>query len=271
MVLPSTSIEQATDLETLNFVASTVRRQVFKMYLKEPSIHLGSSLSCVEILTLLAFKYVRRSDDPINRDWLILSKGHAAPTLYAVLAVLGLLPRQELENIGDVRSPLQGHPEVSIPGVDMSTGSLGQGLSFAVGVAVAIKMRRGLGRVFVVMGDGEQDEGEVWEAMTHAVVRELDNLVVVVDYNGFQLEGPTEYIKPKHYLPYVWRVVGWKVIMCDGHNIAALDRALSEAVSSNMPTVIFAKTVRSKGIPEFENTAIQRPNHDVVRRIVFDA
>jgi len=241
------------------------------MYLRDQSLHLGSSLSSIEILATLMFKYLRRSGDPVNRDWLILSKGHAAPALYAALAEAGLIPLRELERIHEVSSILQGHPEVGTPGVDMSTGSLGQGFSFAVGVAMGIKMRGGSGRVYVVMGDGEQDEGEVWEAMTHAATKKLDNLVVIVDSNGFQLDGSTEDIKPKHYLPYVWRVVGWKVIMCDGHSIASLDRAIGEALSSNMPTAIFAKTIRGRGVVEIENTKIQKPGADVVKRAIFNA
>jgi transketolase len=258
-------------LVDIELLASRIRSHVLSMYLKDQSLHLGSSLSSVEILSLLIFKYIRRSSDPINRDWLILSKGHAAPTLYAALAESGFISFKELEKIHDISSILQGHPEISIPGVDMSTGSLGQGLSFGVGLAMGIKIRGGSGKVYVVMGDGEQDEGEVWEAMTHAAARKLDNLVVVIDNNGFQLDGSTEDIKPKHYLPYVWRVVGWKVLICDGHSIASLDRAISEALSSNMPTAIFAKTIRGKGVVEIENTKIQKPGVDIVRRAILNA
>jgi len=258
-------------LGDLELIASRIRNHILNMYLRDQSLHLGSSLSSVEILAVLMFKYLRRAGDPINRDWLILSKGHAAPALYAALAEAGLIPVKELEKIHDITSMLQGHPEVGIPGVDMSTGSLGQGLSFGVGVAMGIKIRGGSGRVYVVMGDGEQDEGEVWEAMTHAAARKLDNLVVIVDNNGFQLDGSTEDIKPKHYLPYVWRIVGWKVIMCDGHSIASLDRAISEALSSNMPTAIFARTVRGKGVAEIENTKIQKPGVDIVKRAILNA
>jgi transketolase len=258
-------------LGDIELLASRIRNHVLNMHLHDQTLHLGSSLSSVEILAILMFKYLRRSSDPINRDWLILSKGHAAPTLYAALAESGLISIKELEKIHDISSILQGHPEISVPGVDMSTGSLGQGLSFGVGIATGIKVRSGRGRVYVVMGDGEQDEGEVWEAITHAATRKLDNLVVIVDNNGFQLDGSTEDIKPKHYLPYVWRIVGWKVIMCDGHSIASLDRAINEALSSNMPTAIFAKTIRGKGVVEIENTKIQKPGVDSVKRAILNA
>lgn len=219
---------------------------------------MGSSLSCVEILTVLLKRYVRLGPDPIDKDWLILSKGHAAPTLYALLADIGLIHHEELIKLQSLDSRLQGHPDTSIPGVDMSTGSLGQGLSFGVGVAVWIKSKGGLGRVYVVMGDGEQDEGQVWEAMTDAVRRGLDNLTVIIDYNEFQLDGTLAEVKPKYYMPLVWGAVGWRVLLCDGHNIMSLTSALDEALSAKMPTVIFAKTVRGRGLKELEGTALQR-------------
>jgi transketolase len=265
---PPISISDSSSLKNIEFLASKIRNHILNIYLREQSLHLGSSLSCVEILSLLMFKYIKRSGCDLDRDWLILSKGHAAPTLYAILAECGFIPINELEKIHDISSILQGHPEISIPGIDMSTGSLGQGMSFGVGIAKGIKLRGGKGRVYVVMGDGEQDEGEVWEAMTNAVTQKLDNLIVIIDNNGFQLDGPVEKIKPKHYMPSVWKTVGWKVISCDGHSIFSLDRALSEALSCNMPAVIFARTIRGKGVAEIENTKIQKPGVDIVYQYV---
>lgn len=247
-----------------------MRATLLEMYLRDQNIHLGSSLSAIEILATVVFKHLRRSGDPVDRDWLVLSKGHAAPALYAALVEEGLVSRGEVERIGDVEGILQGHPETWIPGVDASTGSLGQGFSFAVGVAMGIKMAGGSGRVFVIMGDGEQDEGEVWEAMTHAAARRLDNLFVIVDHNGFQLDGPVEEVRPKDYLPYVWRSVGWRVIMCDGHSIQSLDKALSDALRGG-PAAIFARTVRGKGVPGIENTKVQKPGVDLVRKVLVDA
>ncbi|PWV36413.1 MAG: transketolase [Desulfurococcaceae archaeon] len=203
-------------IEDLELLAIRIRKHILRMYLNDQSLHLGSSLSSVEILTTVVFKYLRRTGDPINRDWLILSKGHAAPALYAALAEAGLIPFEELERIHSINSILQGHPEISIPGVDMSTGSLGQGLSFGVGVATAIKIHGGSGRVYVIMGDGEQDEGEVWEAMTHAA-------------------------------------------------------SISDAINSKAPTIIFAKTVRGKGVVEIENTKSQKPGVEVVKRALINA
>ncbi len=219
---------------------------------------MGSTLSCIEILTVLITKYVRRGSDKLNRDWLILSKGHAAPALYTLLAEVGIIPKEELVKIQSINSILQGHPDISIPGVDMSTGSLGQGLSFAVGIATWIKFKGGYGRVYVVMGDGEQDEGEVWEAMTNAVHRGLDNLLVIIDVNDYQLDGRTAEVKPKHYMPLIWRVVGWEVFICDGHDVVSLINSIDNALGCRRPSVIFARTVRGRGLKPIEGTELQR-------------
>ncbi len=219
---------------------------------------MGSTLSCIEILTVLLKRYVKTSPDPLTKDWLILSKGHSAPALYALLAEKGFIRYDELLRLQSLESRLQGHPEIFIPGVDMSTGSLGQGLSFGVGVATWIKSRGGSGRVYVVMGDGEQDEGEVWEAITDAIRRGLDNLTVIIDWNEYQLDGRLSEVKPKHYMPLVWKAVGWEVFLCDGHNIASLVRVLDEAIRAKSPAVIFAKTIRGKGLKQLEDTALQR-------------
>lgn len=259
------------DIGFLESKARRIRRKLLELYLTNQAIHLGSSLSVVEILTVVMFKYMRREGSAFDRDRLILSKGHAAPALYVALAELGAIPEEELYKMHDVNGMLQGHPEVGIPGVDASTGSLAQGLSFAVGLATAIKMKRGRGRVYVIMGDGEQDEGEVWEAITHAAHRRLNNLIVIVDNNGHQLDGPTDRIKPKHYMPLVWQAVGWSVLVCDGHNIRSIDRALSRALHSDSPTVIFALTTRMKGVPALEDKSVQRPGVDVVREALLYA
>ncbi|MEM0341111.1 MAG: transketolase [Acidilobaceae archaeon] len=252
-------------------MARRIRRKLLELYLIDQAIHLGSSLSVVEILTVVMFKYVKRDGSAIDRDRFVLSKGHAAPTLYIALAELGVIPEEELYKMHKINGILQGHPEISIPGVDASTGSLAQGLSFAVGLATAIKMRKGKGRVYVIMGDGEQDEGEVWEAITHAAYRKLNNLVVIVDYNNNQLDGPIDKVKPKHYMPLVWQSIGWNVLVCDGHDIKSIDRALSRALHSDSPTVIFALTTRMKGVPALEGKSVQRPGVDVVREALLYA
>ncbi|MGC9201998.1 MAG: transketolase [Thermoproteota archaeon] len=245
------------DLNRLKIIAERVRKNVIVMSFYNNDIHLGSSLSTVELLTTIVLKFKRDSPRE-DRDWLILSKGHAAPALYAVLAEKNLVPTNELWKIQDINSILQGHPEIFIPGVDMSTGSLGQGLSFGVGVAEGIKISGGNGRVYVIMGDGEQDEGQVWEAATHAASMKLNNLIGIVDANGYQLDAATEEIKPKHYLPEVWKAIGWNVMHCDGHDIISISRALENGINSRKPTVIFAKTVRGKGLPPIENTKKQK-------------
>ncbi|MBW9141033.1 MAG: transketolase [Candidatus Aramenus sp.] len=259
------------ELNKLREKAERARKNVIRMQFYDQSLHVGSSLSSIEILTTLLFKYIRDGKDPVNRDWLILSKGHAAPALYAVLHEKGLIPEEELWKIQSINGLLQGHPEIFIPGVDMSTGSLGQGLSFGVGVATGIKMAKGTGRVFVIMGDGEQDEGEIWEAMTHAVARKLDNIVAFIELNGYQLDASTEEVKPKGYLKDVWKAVGWEVFSCDGHDIMSLVNTVEEALKARKPVVIFAKTLRGKGFTPIENTKKQRASPDVAREFLINS
>jgi len=215
---------------------------ILLMQKHDKHIHLRSSLSCLTLLSVLVGRYLRRGGDNTNRDWLVLSKGHAAPALYAILAEMGSIPRAELSKINGIDSMLQNHTELSVPGVDFASGSLAQGISFAIGIAAWIKRVGGSGRVFVVLGDGEQDEGQVWEAITHAVALNLDNLIVLVDMNGRQLDGKTDEVKPKHYIPFVWKAVGWRVLWADGGDVVSLIMALEEALESDKPVVIFAQT-----------------------------
>jgi transketolase len=235
---------ESIEIERITTVIEEARKDLLVMYNHEKHIHLESSLSSLEIIATLLLRYIKRSADPINRDWLILSKGHAAPALYAVLAELGIIPKSELVKINSINSVLQNHPEVAVPGVDIATGSLAQGLSIGVGIAAWIKRVGGGGRVYVIIGDGEQDEGQVWEAITHAAALRLDNLIVVVDWNGHQLDGSVKDIKPKDYIPFVWKAIGWKVLWANGHNITSLIIAVEEALESDKPTVIFAQTTR---------------------------
>jgi len=267
----ATPILTLEELNRLREIAENARKNVIKMLFYDQTLHVGSSLSSIEIITLLMFKYLRFGRDPLNRDYFILSKGHAAPALYAVMAEKGFIPEDELWKIQDISSILQGHPEIFIPGVDMATGSLGQGLSFGIGIATGIKMRGGTGRVFVDMGDGEHDEGEVWEAITHAVTRRLDNLVAVVEVNSFQLDDSVDNVKPKGYLPKVYEAVGWAVFEADGHDFVSLSEALEEALKAKRPSVIFARTVRGKGFPPIENTRKQRSSPDDARKYLINA
>jgi transketolase subunit A (EC 2.2.1.1) len=267
----ATPILTLEELNRLREIAENARKNVIKMLFYDQTLHVGSSLSSIEIITLLMFKYLRFGRDPLNRDYFILSKGHAAPALYAVMAEKGFIPEDELWKIQDISSILQGHPEIFIPGVDMATGSLGQGLSFGIGVATGIKMRGGTGRVFVDMGDGEHDEGEVWEAITHAVTRKLDNLIAIVEVNNFQLDDSVDNVKPKGYLPKVYEAVGWAVFEADGHDFVSLSEALEEALKARRPSVIFARTVRGKGFPPIENTRKQRSSPDDARKHLINA
>ncbi|MEM1646091.1 MAG: 1-deoxy-D-xylulose-5-phosphate synthase N-terminal domain-containing protein [Ignisphaera sp.] len=223
-------------------LTENARKILLMLSQHENHIHLDSSLSSLEIIATIVLRYMRSSTNKVDKDWFILSKGHAAPAYYAILSEIGVISKQELFNINSVKSILQNHPDVSIPRVDMSTGSLGQGISFAIGVATWIKMCGGRGRVFVIMGDGEQDEGQVWEAITHAATLKLNNLIVIVDNNESQLDGALNDVKPKHYMPFVWRAIGWRVLWCDGHNISSIILAIEEALESDRPVVIFAKT-----------------------------
>ena len=221
--------------------------------------HPGGSLSCCEILTLLYQERMNLSaaapDDP-GRDRLVLSKGHAAPMLYVNLIEKGFLPREELMTLRRVDSELQGHPCSHTPGVEMSAGPLGLGLSAAQGMAMGLKLDGSAARVYAVLGDGELDEGTVWEAVMSAPKFALDNLCAIVDWNGVQLDGTTEEIMPMRDLPGKWRANGWNVIECDGHDLAALTEAFDAAEAcTGVPTVILAHTVKGKGVSFMEGKA----------------
>lgn len=233
-------------------IAENARKSLLLVGRQEKHIHLESSLSSLDIIATIVTRFLRNSTNKLDKDWLILSKGHAAPALYAILSQIGVIDENELTKINSVDSILQNHPDISIPGVDMSTGSLGQGISYAVGIATWIKRRGGKGRVFVIMGDGEQDEGQVWEAITHATMLKLDNIIAIIDVNGYQLDGRTEDVKLKSYIPFVWRIVGWRVLWCDGHDVASIMLAVEGALESDRPVAIFAKTVKKVHVDNVE-------------------
>ena len=244
---PILNNRELDEIEQLINLVEEARKDLLIMYQYDKHIHLESSLTSLEILaTIHLFK--KSSENLVDRDWLILSKGHAAPALYAILAELGVIPKSELTNINSINSILQNHPEISIPGVDVSTGSLAQGLSIGVGIATWIKSVGGCGRVFVVMGDGENDEGQVWESITHAAMLNLNNLIVVIDWNGHQHDGSVRKVKPKDYLPLVWRAIGWRVLWANGHDIVSLMIAIESALKSDRPTVIFAQTDKNRRV-----------------------
>lgn len=244
-------------LQEMAAMAKKLRRHIVTTTGKAGSGHPGGSLSAVEIITALYFKVLRH--DPKNprwpdRDRFILSKGHAAPLLYAVLAERGYFPVEELSTLRKLNSRLQGHADMTAtPGVEMSSGSLGQGLSFGIGVALAGRLDKKDYRVYVLLGDGECDEGQVWEAAMASAHYKLDNLVAIVDHNDLQLDGPNCEIMNLEPLPEKFRAFGWHPIEVDGHNLSQLIAAFAEAKQAKgRPTAIIAHTVKGKGVSFME-------------------
>lgn len=252
------------EVARLETAARHVRRLVLTTVHRVGSGHVGGPLSVADILVTLYFHELRI--DPADPDWsdrdrLILSKGHSASALYAVLALRGYLPVQELETFDGIDSRLQAHPDMlALPGLDMSTGSLGQGLSAGVGMALAARQLGRGWRTYVIVGDGEAQEGQVWEASFVAARYGLDNLVAVLDWNGLQQYGwhrpggpPGERLPPIDDPAARWRASGWYVIEVDGHNVRALAGAFLQArATSGQPTMIVAKTVKGKGVSYME-------------------
>jgi transketolase len=239
-------------------VAKRLRRHIITMIGKAGSGHPGGSLSAVEILTALYFKVLRHKPlDPQwpDRDRFILSKGHAAPALYATLAECGYFPVEELLTLRQMDSRLQGHTDrTTTPGVEMSAGALGQGLSFAIGVALAGRLDSKDYRVYVLLGDGECDEGQVWEGAMAAAHFKVDNLVAIVDNNGQQIDGWNRDVMNLEPFNKKWRAFGWHAIEVDGHSIPQLIDAFDQAKKiKGQPTVIIAHTVKGKGVSFMEN------------------
>ncbi|WP_206811155.1 transketolase [Paradesulfitobacterium ferrireducens] len=239
-------------------MANAMRQDIIKMLLPAKSGHPGGSLSAADIVAALYFKVMRiQPENPKwpERDRFILSKGHAAPVLYAALAEKGYFPKNELWELRQTGRMLQGHPDMKhTPGVDMSTGSLGQGLSAANGMALAAKLDQKDYRVYVLLGDGELAEGQVWEAAMAAAHYKLDNLTAILDFNGLQIDGTTDSVMSSAPLPEKWQAFGWHVIEVDGHDVDAILKALAEAQAvKGKPTMIIAQTVKGKGVSFMEN------------------
>lgn len=241
-------------------IARQIRIDIIKMLAEAKSGHPGGSLSAVEILTVLYFH--KMNIDPANpawpdRDRFVLSKGHAAPVYYAALAERGFFPRKELLKLRQTGHFLQGHPDMKrVPGVDMSTGSLGHGISAAAGMALAAKIDKKPYRVYCLLGDGEIAEGLVWEAAMASAHYELDNLLAVLDHNGLQIDGTNQEVMDSAPLPDKWRAFGWNVLQADGHDIKELTEALELAENlRGKPTIIIAETVKGKGVSFMENQA----------------
>ena len=255
--------------------ATSIRAHILEMVSEAKSGHPGGSLSAVEILVSLYFYKMRH--DPKNPNWpdrdrFVLSKGHAAPVLYSTLAEAGYLPLDELKTLRKINSRLQGHPDRKVPGVEYAGGSLGIGLSAAIGMALAAKMDKRKNRVYALLGDGELDEGQVWEAAMAGAKFKLDNLTAIIDRNGIQQDGLTEQIMPKEPLAYKWKAFNWHVLEVDGFDFRQLIDALEKAENMrNRPTVIIAHTVKGKGVsfmewdPAYHGKA---PDKDTVRKLV---
>ena len=246
--------------QELSKVCRQVRRDIITMTANAGSGHPGGSLSAVELMTSVFFNHMRV--DPSNphdpdRDRFVLSKGHAAPCYYAVLAAKGFISRDEYANFRQLHSILQGHPDAKkVPGVDASTGSLGQGVSIAVGMALGAKHLGKDTKVFALVGDGESQEGQIWEAYMAAAHYKLDNLTVIIDNNGLQIDGETKDVMPTEPLDKKFEAFGWHVIKCDGHDFDQIEAAYKEAEQTKgQPTMILAKTIKGKGVSFMENNA----------------
>ena len=244
----------------LKRIANTLRQDIISMLVTSKSGHPGGSLSAAEIIATLFFREMRvKPEDPrwADRDRFVLSKGHAAPILYAALAEKGYFPKEELQGLRQIGRMLQGHPDMKkTPGVDMSTGSLGQGLSAANGMALAGKLDGKDYQVFVLLGDGEMAEGQVWEAAMASAHYKLDNVTAVLDFNGLQIDGTTDSVMCSSPLAEKWRAFCWHVIEVNGHDVDALIEAFAEARQvKGKPSMIIAKTVKGKGVSFMENVA----------------
>ena len=249
---------QNCERKRLEKIAAKIRLGALEGVHAAGSGHPGGSLSIAEIMAYLYFKEMNiRPEDPrwADRDRFVLSKGHTAPALYAALAERGFFPRSELSKLRQVESFLQGHPDMKIvPGVDMSTGSLGLGISAACGMALAGKLENKDYRVYTIVGDGESEEGQVWEASMFAAHYKLDNLCVILDWNGLQIDGPvTEVMNPTPH-DKKFEAFGFHVISVDAHDLDALEAAFEEAKTiKGKPTAIVAKSVKGRGVSYMEN------------------
>lgn len=244
----------------LKKIATEIRKSIIIQTASAGSGHPGGSLSGVEILTYLYFVEMnidpKNPKDP-NRGRFVLSKGHASPLLYAVLAEKGFISKDELTGFRQIYSNLQGHPDMKkIPGVEMSTGSLGQGLSVANGMALAAKLDGKNYRVYVLLGDGEIQEGQIWEAAMTAAHYKLDNLTAFLDHNGLQIDGKITEVMSPEPVDEKFKAFGWHVIKIDGHDFNQIEKAVNEAKTiKEKPTIIIAETVKGKGVSFMENEA----------------
>jgi transketolase len=249
------------EIKELEDLCLESRRNILDMVYSAKSGHIGGSLSSCEIMTVLFHKCMKHSiggklaKDYQERDRFVLSKGHVSPIYYSVLSQLGFFPKEELKTFRKLGTRLQGHPSLWCPGVEVATGSLGQGLSIACGIAISLKIDKNPANVFVLLGDGELQEGNVWEAFMQAPHRKLNNLVAIIDRNRLQIDGSTEKIKPLDNLNDKISAFGWEVIEIDGHDINQIYNAIENAKKIDKPVAIIANTIKGKGVSFMENNA----------------
>ena len=249
---------QCMDIESMEERAKVIRRHVVRMLAKARSGHPGSSLSTVDLLVALFYNKLKHNpQQPAwpDRDRFVMSKGHGCPALYAVLAEMGYFGIDKLDTLRQFGSILQGHPCMkTTPGIEISGGSLGQGLSVGLGIALAAKLDKKDYRTYVMLGDGEIEEGQVWEAAMAASHYKADNLCAIIDQNGLQIDGFIHEIMSSYPIPDKWRGFGWHVIEINGHDYKAISSAYDEAEKiKGRPTVIVAKTIKGKGVSFMEN------------------
>lgn len=248
------------EIKELEALCKESRQNIVKMVHNAQSGHLGGGLSAVDILTVLFHKSMKNfpawtnSPDHEQRDRFVLSKGHASAALYSAMAQRGFFPENELMTFRKIHSRLQGHPcSRALPGIEVSTGSLGQGLSMACGIAISLKLDKNPAHVFAYLGDGELQEGSCWEAFMHAPHRGLNNLTAIIDRNHLQIDGTTEQIKDINPLDAKLKAFNWDVLEIDGHNIEEIYCAIEKAKTSDKPTAIIANTIKGKGVSFMEN------------------
>ena len=251
-------MQKTDDPDQLRKIANGLRVDILTMLSQAGSGHTGGSLSAIDILTALYYSRMNHSPENNNnsvRDRFVLSKGHAGPALYAVLADCGYFDKSHLSSLRKIDSILSGHPFApSTPGVEVSTGSLGQGLSMANGIAIGARLNGETGTVFCMVGDGECQEGQIWEAAMTAAHYKLDNVVAILDNNGLQIDGAVRDIMNIEPIGEKWKAFGWEVIEIDGHDMPAILDAIDRAEKNkDRPTMIWAHTVKGKGVSFMEN------------------
>jgi transketolase len=276
--LVSPTVNKQTTVSFLEAKARSIRWDIIKMVGMARSGHPGGSLSAADIVTTLYFHELNhRPDDPHwpDRDRFVLSKGHAAPVLYAALAESGYFPREDLWTLRKIDSHLQGHPDMKkTPGVEISTGSLGMGFSAAVGMALGLRIDKRQSRVYALIGDGESQEGIIWEASMFAAQHKLDNLVGILDYNNMQIDGLVSDIVDIYPVAEKWSAFGWHVIEVDGHNVGEIIDAFATArMVKGKPTMIIANTIKGKCVSFMEKVVDfhgKAPNDEEVTRALAE-